>query len=200
VPSPALDPDASDFGGPLHSPRCKHCCRSLAFCSKQASVDWRHRRLAWTKGSSPGSCRRNACFAGPSRSLRMAFRENEAFNYGYRATANRGVGSSSPPLATFLTKVEPASTPPRGLGLRRRWASVHSRCRSLRPVLLCVADVVAELASLASPAPPSGGIARGGRVAAYPAERKRQSERRSTTWWTLRWAVFHAGAASPPAY
>ena len=43
------------------------------------------------------------------------------------------------------------------------------------------ADVVAELASLASPAPPSGGIARGGRVAAYPAERKRQSERRSTT-------------------
>src|SRR6202043_4042466 len=55
----------------------------------------------------------------------------------------------------------------------RRAAS--GRGPSLRPVLRSLADVVAELAFLASPAPPSGGIARGGRVAAYPAERKRQS-------------------------
>src|SRR4030081_1695927 len=60
----------------------------------------------------------------------------------------------------------------------RRERSRSALCGYGGRLLRSLADVVAELASLASPAPPSGGIARGGRVAAYPAERKRQSERR----------------------
>jgi hypothetical protein len=84
-----------------------------------------------------------------------------------KRTTRRGVGRGS-------------SSDPAGGAEELSW-SPERALRVWRPVLRCVADVVAELASLASPAPPSGGIARGGRVAAYPAERKRQSERRSTT-------------------
>jgi hypothetical protein len=74
----------------------------------------------------------------------------------------------------------------RGTRYQSRFGDAPATCGQwARPVPVAgatlPADVVAELASLASPAPPSGGIARGGRVAAYPAERKRQSERRSTT-------------------
>jgi hypothetical protein len=57
-------------------------------------------------------------------------------------------------------------------------AAVTVRCHPSRRVLRCESNVVSYLASLASPAPPSGGIARGGRVAAYPAER---TDRRSAS-------------------